>query len=66
MSLPSLTPSSIYQVHDEVKDKEFELELSWVCEASGYKHELVPAEIKAEAERVAKAALEEDAMDDDQ
>ena len=25
---------SIYGVHDEAKDKEFELEMSWVCDES--------------------------------
>lgn len=54
----------IYNVHDDVKDKAFELELSWICDESGRKHTLVPPELKAEAERVAKAALEED-MDDE-
>ena len=29
------------QVHDDVKDKEFELELSWVCEESGWTHKKV-------------------------
>lgn len=29
------------QVHDDVKDKEFELELSWVCEESGWTHKQV-------------------------
>lgn len=28
----AFTTASIYTVHDEVKDKEFELELSWVGE----------------------------------
>ena len=31
----------IYSVHDDVKDKEFELELSWVCEESGWTHKQV-------------------------
>jgi hypothetical protein len=28
-------PRSIYKLHDDVKDKEFELEMSWVCDESG-------------------------------
>lgn len=32
----------IYSVHDDVKDKEFELELSWICEESGNRHQLMP------------------------
>eukprot|EP00243_Klebsormidium_subtile_P004541 TRINITY_DN18580_c0_g1_i1.p1 TRINITY_DN18580_c0_g1~~TRINITY_DN18580_c0_g1_i1.p1 ORF type:complete len:250 (+),score=56.12 TRINITY_DN18580_c0_g1_i1:255-1004(+) len=53
----------IYGVHDEAKDKAFELELSWICEESGREHKRVPADVLAEAERLAKAAQEED-MDD--
>lgn len=35
---------SIFQVHDELKDKLFKMELSWVCELSDGIHQLVPAE----------------------
>ncbi|KAI9090511.1 nucleophile aminohydrolase [Phlyctochytrium arcticum] len=54
----------IYSVHDDVKDKEFELELSWICDESKGRHEFVPKEIAEEAERGAKASLQED-MDED-
>ncbi|KAF8979746.1 hypothetical protein CPC16_012186 [Podila verticillata] len=54
----------IYNVHDDAKDKEFELELSWVCEESKGLHQFVPKDIAAEAEQLAKDALTED-MDDD-
>ncbi|KAI8807798.1 nucleophile aminohydrolase [Cladochytrium replicatum] len=50
----------IYTVHDDVKDKDFELELSWICEASGGQHEFVPKGIADEAERLAKASLQDD------
>ncbi|XP_064622372.1 proteasome subunit alpha type-3-like [Lineus longissimus] len=56
----------IYIVHDEVKDKNFELELSWVGEVTGGKHELVPPEVLAEAEKHAKASLEESDDSDDE
>lgn len=36
----------IYQVHDEVKDKSFELELSWIGEFSDGKHVPVPREVR--------------------
>ena len=49
------------QVHDE-DGKPFEIELSWVCEESGGLHTKVPAEIVAEAERAAKAALADSDM----
>ena len=55
----------IYQVHDEVKDKMFELELSWVGDFTGGKHERVPKSVQDEAEKVAKAALEDDSDSDD-
>lgn len=51
-------------VHDEAKDKEFELELTWICAESKNKHCLVPQILKDEAERLAKAALD-DEMDED-
>ncbi|KAJ3210137.1 hypothetical protein HDU83_005066 [Entophlyctis luteolus] len=54
----------IYSIHDEVKDKDFELELSWVCEESGGKHQFVPKDLFDEAEAAAKAALNAD-MDED-
>jgi len=50
----------IYLVHDEVKDKHFELELSWVGSITGGKHQKVPQEVYTEAERYARSALEED------
>lgn len=33
--------SSIYKVHDEAKDKAFELEMSWVCDESKQQHQKV-------------------------
>jgi len=56
----------VYTVHDEVKDKAFELELSWVGADTNGRHEMVPADILTEAERYAKAALEDsDGSDED-
>ncbi|ORX69685.1 N-terminal nucleophile aminohydrolase [Linderina pennispora] len=58
----------IYSAHDETKDKLFELELSWVCEESGRKHQRVPKELIEEAIQYAERALDEDddEMDDDE
>lgn len=53
-------------MHDEVKDKMFELELSWVTEATGGRHERVRGADHEEAEKFAKAALEEDSDSDDE
>lgn len=55
----------IYIVHDEVKDKAFELELSWVGERTNGRHELVPKEIADEAIAYGKQALEESSSSDD-
>ncbi|XP_035690552.1 proteasome subunit alpha type-3-like [Branchiostoma floridae] len=49
----------IYIVHDEVKDKAFELELSWVGDVTNGRHEMVPKDIVVEAEKFAKESMEE-------
>ncbi|EIE77490.1 hypothetical protein G6F46_010078 [Rhizopus delemar] len=54
----------IYTCHDDVKDKEFELELSWICAETKYKHQFVPNELKSEAERLAKESSSDDEMED--
>lgn len=51
----------IYVAHEDSKDKEFELEMTWVSAVSGPtkgRHEEVPRELREEAERLAKKALE--------
>lgn len=55
----------IHTLHDESKDKPFELEMSWVCEESGNTHSAVPKELITEAEEWAKKAIEDAEMDDD-
>ncbi|KAL6267446.1 proteasome subunit alpha type-3 [Pogonomyrmex barbatus] len=54
----------IYLVHDELKDKQFELEMSWVGAHTNGRHERVPAELKAEAETKARQAMAEDSDSD--
>ncbi|ENN79663.1 hypothetical protein HUJ04_009811 [Dendroctonus ponderosae] len=54
----------IYIVHDELKDKNFELELSWVCKDSNGLHERVPENVFLEAENAAKQAMEADSGSD--
>ncbi|CAD6222282.1 GSCOCG00000893001-RA-CDS [Cotesia congregata] len=54
----------IYLVHDELKDKQFELEMSWVGAHTKGKHERIPHEIKAEAEAKARQAMAEDSDSD--
>ncbi|KAL7304884.1 hypothetical protein TKK_0002689 [Trichogramma kaykai] len=54
----------IYLVHDELKDKQFELEMSWVGECTQGKHEKVPLNIKTEAENAARQILADDSDSD--
>lgn len=57
----------IYIAHDDNKDKEFELEMSWISGAEGPtkgRHVEVPKEIQEEAERLAKKALDGDDEDE--
>jgi len=51
-------------VHDELKDKTFELELSWVGAATGGKHERVPKELFQEAEKFANSSLQDESDSD--
>mmetsp|Transcript_10176 Transcript_10176/g.17691 ORF Transcript_10176/g.17691 Transcript_10176/m.17691 type:complete len:222 (+) Transcript_10176:129-794(+) len=46
----------LYMGHDPSKDKPIELELSWVCDETNRMHQLVPPQLKIEAEEAAKAA----------
>jgi 20S proteasome subunit alpha 7 len=54
----------LHRVHDE-DGKPFDIEMSWICDESGRQHARVPAELAAEAVRLAKAALADSDMDDD-
>jgi 20S proteasome subunit alpha 7 len=55
----------IHSLHDEAKDKPFELEMSWLCEGSGWKHVGVPRDVIAEAVEWAKKEVEDDAENDE-
>lgn len=55
----------IYAVHDEVKDKAFKLELSWIGEFTKGEHQLVPDDIYREAEQYAKDSIAEDSSDEE-
>ena len=51
----------IYIAHEDSKDKEFELEMTWISNRDGPtqgRHEQVPKDILEEAEKAAKKALE--------
>lgn len=49
-----LLACSIHSVHDDVKDRDFELEMSWIGPETKYQHQLVPKELALEAENYAK------------
>ncbi|KIY73758.1 20S proteasome subunit [Cylindrobasidium torrendii FP15055 ss-10] len=48
----------IYLVHDDAKEKEFELEMSWIGDESNGLHQPVPKDLFDEAEKAAKESLE--------
>eukprot|EP00656_Telonema_subtile_P000385 TRINITY_DN1017_c0_g1_i1.p1 TRINITY_DN1017_c0_g1~~TRINITY_DN1017_c0_g1_i1.p1 ORF type:complete len:256 (-),score=55.38 TRINITY_DN1017_c0_g1_i1:197-964(-) len=56
----------IHTVHDDVKDKAFELELSWISDATDNVFQVVPKEMKDEIETRIKAALEEESDDEEE
>jgi 20S proteasome subunit alpha 7 len=49
---------SFRSVHDDAKEKEFELEMSWIGDETGGIHRPVPKKLLEEAQRKAKEALE--------
>ncbi len=55
----------IVGVHDEAKDKNYEIEMIWVSDESGKRAQMVPKDIVATAHKEAIAAAEADDMDDD-
>lgn len=60
-----LMACSLYSVHDEAKDKPMEMELGWVCAASGGKFAQVPKDVLAAAQQWAKKKIEEEEMGSD-
>ncbi len=59
----------IYVAQQDNKDKEFELEMSWISNANGPtkgRHMEVPKELLEEAERLAKKAISEDDEEDEE
>ncbi|KAG8700605.1 hypothetical protein FRC09_005852 [Ceratobasidium sp. 395] len=53
----------IHLVHDDTKDKEFELELSWIGPETNGRHVPIPRDLWAEADRKAREALDADMED---
>jgi len=61
--LTSEASKIIYQVHDELRDKEFKLELSWVGVETNGLHKLVPDNIYLEADKAGKEAMDQNDSD---
>lgn len=58
----------IYVAHEDSKDKEFELEMTWISAVDGPtkgRHEEVPKDLLEEAEKAAKRSLEGDDEDEE-
>lgn len=70
LDLDSLAPTDavkalakiLNRAHDE--EKPFELEMAWICAESGWEFKRVPQALVDQADEEAKAALEEEDMDD--
>ena len=49
------TKKSIYSVmEDDIKDRDYEIEYTWICDESNKKHTEVPSDLVEEAEKKAK------------
>jgi 20S proteasome subunit alpha 7 len=59
----TLSYDRMHLVHDDAKDKEFELELSWIGAETGGLHLAVPTDLYEDANQKGKDALDAD-MDD--
>jgi 20S proteasome subunit alpha 7 len=54
---------SIYLVHDDAKEKDFELEMSWIGAETGNIHLAVPKDLFEDADKKARDLLLEDMED---
>lgn len=50
--------------HEEMKEKKFENEISWISAETGMVHQMLPKEFQMELEAKAKEVLEKEAMGD--
>ncbi|GAA5868328.1 hypothetical protein JCM1840_005639 [Sporobolomyces johnsonii] len=48
----------IHTVHDDTKDKDFELEMTWISPKSGWRHQPVPQDLADAAEKKAKEIID--------
>jgi len=55
----------LYKLHDDAKDKDMEIELSWISDDTKRKHVLAPKEVHEEAVREALEAKRKEEMESD-
>ncbi|XP_055692097.1 proteasome subunit alpha type-3 [Lutzomyia longipalpis] len=55
----------IYQLHDDLKDKEFKLELSWVSDQTNERHQVVPPALYKKCNEAGKTALKDGGSSDE-
>lgn len=55
----------IYKLHDDIKEKPFVLEMTWICEESKRLHTRIPEDLKASAIEAAKEAKRQAEMESD-
>lgn len=56
----------IHVAHDESKDKDFELEMTWIGDETNNQHKPVPEELVKEARRLAIIAIEGEDEEEDE
>ena len=52
-------------IHDDVKDKPYMLEMSWICEESGWKFQMIAPEVAKASREAAEKEIEEEDEEDD-
>jgi 20S proteasome subunit alpha 7 len=56
----------ISTIHDDVKDKPYVLEMSWLCEATGFKHRMVADEVVQAAREQAEKEIRDEEEESDE
>jgi 20S proteasome subunit alpha 7 len=54
----------LHKTHEESRDRQFELDMTWICADSGFEAQFVPPEFLKETEAQALADIEAEEMGD--
>ena len=54
----------LHKTHDEAKDRQFELEITWICQESNFETQFVPADLLEAEEERAKNDIENEELGD--